>query len=313
MAKVVVAAYKKIDDAHSVVRRLIDEGYAPEEVSILSHDAQGRFREYLQVEQAKEAEKEEFIEGEVVEDSAETGAGLGAGIGAIIGVLAGAAMWFVPPFGGFLVAGPLATLIGGALGAGAGAAAGGIAGGLVGALLELGVPEERAEPLAEAVRKGATLVAVEAPANQADDVVEIMDDFHPVDVEERLSQHKDESWTGVEPEPEEEHVAKPLPEEDFEDYAPTEYSQGFGAFDDLYREHYAAELANSGHDYEYYLPAYAYGYDLATDEQFRHADWEQIAGEARQRWETYESPGPWEEFESPIRYAYEEIQNWLNA
>jgi uncharacterized protein (TIGR02271 family) len=88
-----------------------------------------------------------------------------------------------------IAAGPITAAL---VGAGVGAAVGG----LVGALTEVGVPEEQASYYAEGVRRGSALVTVEAPEERVDEVVRIMERYHPIDVDERATSWRQEGWTG---------------------------------------------------------------------------------------------------------------------
>jgi uncharacterized protein (TIGR02271 family) len=74
--------------------------------------------------------------------------------------------------------------------------AGAATGGLLGALVDMGIPEEEAEYYTEGVRRGGTLVTVEAEDNMVDRVRDVMNRHNPVDVEERASQWRSSGWTG---------------------------------------------------------------------------------------------------------------------
>jgi len=88
-----------------------------------------------------------------------------------------------------VAAGPLiATLTGAGVGA--------MAGGLIGALTDIGVPEEEAGYYAEGVRRGGTLVTVNAEDGMVDRAVDILEDHNAVDVEQRASSWNQSGWTG---------------------------------------------------------------------------------------------------------------------
>jgi hypothetical protein len=82
-------------------------------------------------------------------------------------------------------------LIAGLLGAGVGAAVGG----LVGALVDAGLSEEHAGYYAEGVRRGGTLVSVEAEDRDVDRIIDNLDLHNPVDINERVSNWRAEGWT----------------------------------------------------------------------------------------------------------------------
>jgi uncharacterized protein (TIGR02271 family) len=116
-------------------------------------------------------------------ESAAVGAGTGAALGAGAGLLAGLAGLFIPGIGTVLGVGPLAaTIIGGA---GIGAAAGGLSG----ALMASGVSEEDAALYTEGVRRGGTLVSVNAPDERADDAADILGNYGAVDIDERAASY----------------------------------------------------------------------------------------------------------------------------
>lgn len=88
----------------------------------------------------------------------------------------------------------------------------------------------------------------------------------------------------------------------------TEFDQGFEAFDQDYRQHYAAYLLDSGNAYDYYLPGYQYGYALAADERYRHLDWGELEPQARELWLREPRIGSWEEVRDAVRFAWEDVK-----
>ena len=66
---------------------------------------------------------------------------------------------------------------------------------LVEELTDLGVPVDDATGYAEGVRRGGTLVVVEASNDQADRGLEIMQRRQAVDLDERVAQWREEGWT----------------------------------------------------------------------------------------------------------------------
>jgi len=71
-----------------------------------------------------------------------------------------------------------------------------VAGGLIGALVDAGVPKEEAGYYAEGVRRGGALVTVNADDQQANKVQQIMNQFHPVDIQRRAEQWRQSGWKG---------------------------------------------------------------------------------------------------------------------
>jgi len=123
---------------------------------------------------------------------AATGAGIGATIGGAGGLLAGLGMIAIPGIGPVVAAGWLAATL-------AGAVAGAAAGGLVGALADAGLSREDAEVYSEAVRRGGTLVTVQAEDGEATTVQSILDAHTPVDPLTRRKEYADAGWTGYDP------------------------------------------------------------------------------------------------------------------
>jgi hypothetical protein len=96
----------------------------------------------------------------------------------------------IPAFGPLLVAGPAATLV-------AGITYGGLAGGIIGTLISKGVPEDQAHAYAEGVRRGATLITINADDDKlAQRAVRLLKRHGAVDLEERMQQWKGEGWSG---------------------------------------------------------------------------------------------------------------------
>jgi uncharacterized protein (TIGR02271 family) len=126
-----------------------------------------------------------------------TGLASGAVVGGLIGLLVGAGFTVVP-VAGIVLAGPIAGAI-------AGAATGAAAGGILGALVGMGIPKEHADVYAEGVRRGGTLVTVQA-ANDSEEARarDILDRDGAVDIEERGAAYRAEGFKEYNPQ------AKPL-------------------------------------------------------------------------------------------------------
>jgi len=136
----VVAVYPDHASAERAVRRLHQEGFAMQDLSIVGRDFQV---------------SEEPVGFVTAGDYAAAGAGTGAWVGGLFGLLVGAAFLILPGLGPVVVAGPLsAALLGGVEGALAGAAIGGLSGALVG----WGVPREQALKYETQVKAGKFLV-----------------------------------------------------------------------------------------------------------------------------------------------------------
>ena len=138
----VVAVYPDHESAEHAVRRLLHEGFAMKDVSIVGRDFQV---------------KEEPIGFLSTGDFAKLGAATGAWIGGLFGLLLGAAFLVLPGVGPVIIAGPFsAAVLGGLEGALAGAAMGALSGALVG----WGVPKNQALKYEAEVKAGKFLVLV---------------------------------------------------------------------------------------------------------------------------------------------------------
>jgi len=98
----------------------------------------------------------------------------------------------IPGIGPVLAAGPIVAAL-------AGAGAGAVAGGLIGSLTSIGVPESHAEYYAEAVRRGAALVTLQADESRVDEAERILRSNRAFDIDDRVVQWRSEGWTGYDP------------------------------------------------------------------------------------------------------------------
>lgn len=173
--RTVTALFNDLTAAQEVVDDLVSMGFQPETISIVANDASGQYASFLTA-------AEEDV-------SMEEGAGLGALFGGLIGLGAMA----IPGIGPVIAAGPLVAAL---VGAGVGAAMGAVTGGLIAGLVELGVPEAEASFFAEAVRRGGTLVLVNTTDDWVERVVDVMEAYDPIDVEDRATEWRAGGWTG---------------------------------------------------------------------------------------------------------------------
>lgn len=123
---------------------------------------------------------------------AATGAGIGAAVGGAGGLLAGLGLMAIPGIGPVVAAGWLASTL-------LGVAAGAAAGGLVGALVDMGVSKEDAEVYSEVIRRGGTLVTVQAEDDQVSRVEGILNRHRPIDPIRRRDEYSRSGWKGYDP------------------------------------------------------------------------------------------------------------------
>lgn len=169
-----IGLYDDMETAQNVVQDLVDAGFSRENISLVANDATGEYATYVNA------------------DNEDVSSSEGAGFGAVVGTLVGLGVALIPGIGPVLAAGPLAA----ALMAGVGAAAGAVTGGVTAGLVDLGVPAEDAEYYAEGIRRGGILVTAHAADSSADEVQSIMERHHPIDLEERSSEWRNEGWSG---------------------------------------------------------------------------------------------------------------------
>jgi uncharacterized protein (TIGR02271 family) len=193
MTSTVIGLYDSFQDAQQVVRELRDMGMSNDRISLVANDASGEYAGQLGQTGTKGRK------GKKDDSGAETGAGIGAVLGGLGGLLVGLGALTIPGIGPVLAAGPLATAVSAMVGAGVGAVAGAATGGLLGAMVDMGIPEEQAQFYSEGVRRGGTLVVVEAEDQEVDRVRDVMNRFNPVDIDERASQWRSSGWTGFDP------------------------------------------------------------------------------------------------------------------
>lgn len=77
--------------------------------------------------------------------------------------------------------------------------------------------------------------------------------------------------------------------------------------DSDFRNHWQSNYGHGGERYEDYAPAYRYGSTLASDEQYRGAQWNDVESDARTNWEANHSDSPWEKAKDAVRYGWEKM------
>lgn len=309
MATTLIALYEDMATATDVIDALQAEGYPATNISLITNDAVGEYRQYL-----------EHLDLDRGDDDVTPREGVTAG--AILGGLVGLGVAIIPGIGPVLAAGPLAALLaGGVVGAATGAATGGIAA----ALMNLNLSEDEAAEYAEGVRRGGTLVVVNvADGDLVDRAETIMEDHDPIDIEQRSRDWRESGWTGYEPETAPlavgtEHRERPSYELHDVDYAEpvggespavrqAEAAEGFEANELHFRQHYDKNYAATGASYDRYRPAYQYGYMLATRPEYRQRDWSQIETEAQADWEEQSHHGAWQDVKGAVREGWERLK-----
>lgn len=298
MAKTVAALYDDFSSANRAVRELLDNGFLSEDISLIANDQTGQYSRDLGTGTDKSAASEGMA----------AGAGVGAVIGGLGGLLVGLGALVIPGIGPVIAAGPLAAGLSALAGAGVGAVAGGVAGGLLGALVEMGIPEESAGYYAEGVRRGGTLVTVRTSDERANQAVEILNRYNPTDINRRVSEWRQSGWTRFDPDAGPYTMTTESADYPRDTYASqTRQYSDFDSYSPRFRNHYDNYYVGSEYTFDQYLPAYRYGYDLATDTRYRDYDWNALEPEARRNWDE-RNPGTWERFKDAVQAAWREIK-----
>ncbi len=74
-----------------------------------------------------------------------------------------------------------------------------------------------------------------------------------------------------------------------------------------FRTHYDTNYASSGFTYDQHVPAYRYGYTLATTDRYNDFDWSRVEPEAKRYWEE-RNPNTWDRFSNSIREAWDRVR-----
>lgn len=294
MTRTVVALYDNFDTALNVVEDLVEAGLPSESISFAANDSVDKYSQYLS------------DNGVQAINTGNVTAGEGAGFGAVVGSLVGLGLAVIPGIGQVIAAGPLVSAV-------IGAAAGAVTGGIVAGLVDLGIPESEANIYAEGVRRGGVLLIVKAEDHWAEAAVDIMERYKPINIENQLQDWRQEGWAKFD------NSASPYIQAEGTVEKKAEMNEGkagmwqtdvrsYSDLDADFRQHYQENYAQNGYDYEYYyLPAYRYGYTLATEGRFVDYTWEDLEPEARRRWEVRHD-GPWDNFKDAVRYAWEKMR-----
>ena len=78
----------------------------------------------------------------------------------------------------------------------------------------------------------------------------------------------------------------------------------YSEYDPYYRDHFKTHYGQFGRNYDYYQPAYFYGYDLARNPQYRNRPWDQIEMDARRSWEGQHQDTLWDDIKDAVREGW---------
>jgi hypothetical protein len=161
--KAVFGIYSSVSQAESAVDRLIANGFANADVSVLLPDNQST-RDFAHHKDTKAPE------------GTTTGVAAGGILGGTLGVLAGIGTLAIPGLGPFIAAGPIMAGL-------AGLGVGGAVGGLIGALVGMGIPEYEAKRYEGRVKNGGILLSVHCDtSNEIDRAKKVLESTGAEDI-----------------------------------------------------------------------------------------------------------------------------------
>ncbi|HET8548817.1 MAG TPA: general stress protein [Bryobacteraceae bacterium] len=302
MPKTVIGVFNTYHEAESAVHELASNGLPQDKVSVIAAERTRDRGSPVAVDETTELT---------------AGAGTGAAVGGAAGLMFGIAALALPGIGPIVAAGPIAAAL---TGAGLGAAAGG----LIGGLAKMGVPAEHAEQYQDAVRRGHTLVAIQAADADADRVESILSRHGAIDIDERSEQphaatarrasdpHTQAHEFGEEGRRGAAAVERPVPpvnlavgRTNVRFYDPDQ-SAAPDLADAHVRQLYDSEW-RAHCSWEDFSDAWRFGSSLAVNGRYSSADWSDVEADARRHWET-SRPNSWEKTKDIIRHAWDHVR-----
>jgi len=85
-------------------------------------------------------------------------------------------------------------------------------------------------------------------------------------------------------------------------------NSGFNAYDTDFRSDFQTRYGRTGRTYDVYMPAYQYGYTLASDPTYSNQDWSTFESNARTRWEREHPDTLWDDIKDAARYAWDKVR-----
>ncbi len=83
--------------------------------------------------------------------------------------------------------------------------------------------------------------------------------------------------------------------------------QDWPRYDAEFNQDYLTRFGRTGYGYDYYQPAYRYGYDLAMNPNYREYDWVELEPVARRDYERRGLPAAWDDVKDAVRHAWEAV------
>ena len=94
-----------------------------------------------------------------------------------------------------------------------------------------------------------------------------------------------------------------------------DYDSDYDLFEEGFREHHATAYPEGGRTFDYYVPGYRLGYDLAMDDRWDESHtWDEIETDARREWESMEenAGNAWDDFKDAVRRGWEDVRDALD-
>lgn len=188
MSHTILATYDRVNDAQRAVDALVEAGFNRSDIGLAAQDTRQDSTTFTNGDTSTTHATDDITGSE--------GVGIGAVFGTMVGAVAGLAAIVIPGVGPVIAAGSLAGILGAAAaGAGIGAASGAITGGVTASLVKFGVSADDADYYAESLRRGSALVSVTVQDNEADRATNILQQYKPVNVDNRMAQWREKGWS----------------------------------------------------------------------------------------------------------------------
>jgi uncharacterized protein (TIGR02271 family) len=82
----------------------------------------------------------------------------------------------------------------------------------------------------------------------------------------------------------------------------------FNAYDSDFRSDFQTRYGRTGRTYDVYMPAYQYGYTMASDPSYTNHDWSTFESNARTRWEREHPDTLWDDIKDAVQYAWDKVR-----
>ncbi len=90
--------------------------------------------------------------------------------------------------------------------------------------------------------------------------------------------------------------------------------KGGTSFDDSdFRSDFEKRYAGSGASYDTYLPAYRYGYDMASDARYKGRSYDEVESDLQSEYGRRYPQGAWEKMKDAVRYGWDKVTGKAHA